>query len=403
MSVNLSPPSDDVPVLQVDPFDVAVLRDPYPFFKALREAGPVAWLAPYGIYATGRHAETTTVLSRWQQFTNAGGAGLADIRKPGNWRPASVILEVDPPAHTAVRGALQKILSPIVVRQWREKFQAEAEAMADQLVAKGRFDGMRDAAEAFVLQVFPPAVGIRIPRENAQAIGDMNFNAIGPNNELTKAAVTRAQPYMQWYEDSMKREAMLPGGFGELIHQAEDAGALQKGFAANLTRSFLRGGMDTTISGIGSALLALARDPAQWDLLRADPALVRNAFDEAIRHESPVQVMFRTTCEGAELGGVALAPDIKIAAFMGAANRDTRQWPDADRFDLRRPVAGQHLAFGSGPHVCIGQMIARLEAECLIGALARRVKRLRLAGEPVYRPVNTLRTLDSLPLEVEAG
>ncbi len=388
------------PALAVDPFDAAILRDPYPFFAELRDAGPVVWLEQHNIYATGRHAEVATVLSQWQQFTNAGGAGMADIRKPGNWRPASVILEVDPPGHTEVRAALQKILSPLIVRKWREKFQAEAERMADALVAGRTFDGMRDAAEAFVLEVFPPAVGIRIPRENAQAIGDMNFNAIGPNNVLTQAAVARAQPYMRWYEDSMKRSAMLPGGFGELIHQAEDAGALQKGFAANLTRSFLRGGMDTTISGIGAALQALARDPEQWALLRAEPALARNAFDEAIRFEAPVQVMFRTTCEGAELGGIQLKPDTKIAAFMGSANRDPRHWPDADRFDLRRQAAG-HLAFGHGAHVCIGQMIARLEAECLIGALARRAKTLTLAGTPEYRPVNTLRTLDSLPLSVE--
>ena len=388
------------PVLDIDPFTAETLTDPYPFFETLREAGSVVQLERYGIYATGRHAETATVLSQWQRFTNSGGAGLADIRQPGNWRPASVILEVDPPQHTEVRAALQKILSPIVVRQWREKFQARAEVMADALVAQREFDGMRDAAEAFVLSVFPPAVGIHIPRENAQAIGDMNFNAIGPNNELTQAAVARAQPYMQWYEDSMKRGAMLPGGFGELIYQAEDAGALPKGFAANLTRSFLRGGMDTTISGIGAALQALARDPAQWDLLRADPGLARNAFEEAIRFEAPVQVMFRTTREGAELGGVALKPDTKIAAFMGSANRDARKWPDAHVFDLRRPAGGQ-LAFGHGAHLCIGQMIARLEAECLIGALARRVRSITLAGEPAYRPINTLRILDRLPLRVE--
>lgn len=391
----------DLPVVHDDPFSVDILRDPYAFFCGLRDAGPVAWLEHHGIYATGRHTEVATVLSQWAQFTNEGGAGMADIRKPGNWRPASVILEVDPPGHTEVRAALQKILSPLVVRQWREKFQLAAEELADALVARREFDGARDAAEAFVLSVFPPAVGIHIPRENAQAIGDMNFNAIGPNNELTQAAVARAQPYMKWYEDSLKREAMLPGGFGELIHRAEDQGLLQTGFAANLTRSFLRGGMDTTISGIAAALQALARDPDQWALLRSDPSLARSAFDEAIRFEAPVQVMFRTTREGAELGGIALAPDTKIAAFIGAANRDVNKWPDADRFDLRRQGAGQHLAFGHGAHVCIGQMIARLEAECLLGALARRVKRLALAGPPVHRPVNTLRTLDRLPLVVK--
>ena len=389
-----------IPVIGTDPFTVETLTDPYPFFDTLREAGPVVWLERYGIYATGRHAETATVLSDWQHFTNSGGAGLADIRSPDNWRPASVILEVDPPQHTQVRAALQKILSPIVVRQWRERFTAHAESLADALVEKREFDGMHDAAEGFVLDVFPPAVGIRIPAENAQAIGDMNFNAIGPNNELTQAATARAQPYMKWYEDSLKREAILPGGFAELIHQAEDAGHLQPGFAANLTRSFLRGGMDTTISGIGAALLALARDPGQWALLRDDPAMARNVFEEAIRFQSPVQVMFRTTCEGAELGGIALKPNTKIAAFIGAANHDKRKWADADVFDLRRPPGGQ-LAFGHGAHLCIGQMIARLEAECLLSALARRVRSLTLAGEPAYRPINTLRILDRLPLRVE--
>lgn len=390
----------EIPVIDTDPFTVENLIDPYPFFENLRRAGGVVKLTHYGIYATGQYAETAKVLSHWKSFTNTGGAGLADIRMPGSWRPASVILEADPPQHTEVRATLQRILSPIVVRQWRESFQIRAEALADELVAKRNFDGIRDAAEAFVLSVFPPAIGIQIPRENAQAIGDMNFNAIGPNNELTQKATLRAQPYMKWYEDSMKREAMLPGGFGELIYQAEDEGDLQKGFAANLTRSFLRGGMDTTISGIGTALQALARDPTQWDLLRADPGLARNAFDEAIRYESPVQVMFRTTCDGAELAGVTLEPNTKIAAFIGAANRDINKWPDAAVFDLKREAGGQ-LAFGHGPHVCIGQMIARLEAECLLSALARRAHTITLAGQPVYRPINTLRTLERLPLRVE--
>jgi len=116
-----------------------------------------------------------------------------------------------------------------------------------------------------------------------------------------------------------------------------------------------------------------------------------------------VQVMFRTTREGCELGGVALEPDTKIAAFIGAANRDPRKWADADRFDVGRAAAGSQVAFGHGAHVCIGQMIARLEAECLIGALARRARTLRLDGTPVRRPINTLRILDRLPLAVEPG
>jgi cytochrome P450 len=158
---------------------------------------------------------------------------------------------------------------------------------------------------------------------------------------------------------------------------------------------------DTTISGIGAALQALARDLAQWQLLRDGPALLRQVFDEAIRFESPVQVMFRTTCDGAQLSGTDLHPGTKIAAFIGSAIRDPRKFERPDVFDLGRQVMGQHLAFGQGAHLCNGQMIARLEAECLMGALLRRARRLSLAGEPECRPVNTLRILDSLRMRVE--
>jgi hypothetical protein len=95
-----------------------------------------------------------------------------------------------------------------------------------------------------------------------------------------------------------------------------------------------------------------------------------------------------------------MEPGTKIAAFIGSANRDAGKFERPDVFDLKRQATG-HVAFGQGAHVCIGEMIARLEAECLIGALLRRVRSLSMAGEPEYRPVNTLRILDRLPLRVE--
>jgi 4-methoxybenzoate monooxygenase (O-demethylating) len=95
-----------------------------------------------------------------------------------------------------------------------------------------------------------------------------------------------------------------------------------------------------------------------------------------------------------------LAGDVKVGNFMGAANRDPRKFDDPDSFDIERDAAGVHLALGTGPHICIGQMIARLEAECILGALARRVERIEPTGEPEYRLVNTLRTLDRLPIRL---
>jgi cytochrome P450 len=390
----------DPPVLDVDPFTDENIENPYPFFEQLREAGPVACIKPYGMYAVGRYDEVTQVIADHVRFTTTGGIGMSDIRKPGAWRPPSPITEIDPPEHTGVRAALQKILSPLVVREWREDFQKEAEVVAERVLDQREIDGVSDIVEAFVLTVFPRALGVVVPPERLVVTGELNFNQLGPNNERLQRALKRAEPILEWYADQLKRDRMVPGGFGEKIFEAEDRGEFAPGTGALQVRSFFRAGVDTTIAGIGFTLNQLARHADQYDTVRADPAKIKNAFEEAIRHESPAMVLFRTTAGEVELSGYRLAADTKVAFYPGAANRDPRKWKQPERFDINRQVAGAHRAFGFGAHVCIGQMIARLEAECILGALVRRVKRIEPAGEARYRLVNTLRTLDSLPLRI---
>jgi cytochrome P450 len=395
-----TPVFTEAPALDIDPFTEAVLADPYPFHELLRDTGPVVRLTTYDIYATGRYDEVKTVLADHERFMTSAGTGMYDLRKPGAWRPKSPLLETDPPEHTQLRTVLTRIISPLVVRQWRADFEDEAERVAERAVALGEFDAVSEIAERFVLTVFPRSIGVDIPHDNAVAVGDMNFNAIGPNNEIFKRSLKKVEPILEWYQKSFQRESMQPGGFGEAIYKAQDAGELPADSAPGLVRSFIRGGMDTTIAGIGFSLNQLARNPDQWARVHGNPALVRGAFEEAIRHESPSQTQFRTTTQDTVLGGVRLNADTKVAIFMGAANRDPRFWERPDAYDLGRQTAGVHLAFGSGAHVCIGQMIARLEGEIILAALARRAKTIELADEPSYRIINTLRTLKRLPLRV---
>jgi cytochrome P450 len=390
------------PTLDVDPFSDEVLTDPYPFFQLLRDIGPVAYIKQYGYYAVGRYAEVTTVASDFKRFTSEGGVGLSDIRKPDAWRQKSPITEIDPPEHTGIRAALQKILSPRVIRQWRNAFEANAASVAERVFDLRDVDGVRDIAEAFVLGAFPHLLGIDVPPERLIITGELNFNQLGPNNERLQRALKRAEPIMEWYAEQLKRENMLPGGFGEKIYEAEDRGEFAPGTAAAQVRSFFRAGVDTTIASIGLTLNQLARHPAQFELVKADSGKVRNAFEEGVRFESPAQVMFRTTTHDVELSGYRLEDNTKVGYYAGSANRDPRQWSDPDRFDVTRQVIGAHRAFGYGAHVCIGQMIARLEAECILGAIVSRAKSIELRGEPKYRLVNTLRTLDKLPLRVNA-
>jgi 4-methoxybenzoate monooxygenase (O-demethylating) len=389
--------------LDIDPYSEENILNPRPFQEALRETGPIVLLKRYDMYAVGRYEEVRTVLSDYKRFTTTGGIGMSDIRKPGAWRSASPITEVDPPQHTGVRAALTKVISPIVIRRWREIFLAEAELVADRVVERGDVDGVKDIAEAYVLKVFPDALGVDLPREHFLAIGEMNFNQQGPQNEIYHRSMEKVAPILPLYQNAFQREATIPGGFAEKIFEAEDAGDFAPGTAPLQVRSFLRAGVDTTIAGIGHTLHFLARHPDQFAQVLADQTKSRGAFEEAIRLESPAANLFRTTACDTELSGVRLKGDVKVAMFMGAGNRDPRKWPDADKFDLNRQSAGVHLALGAGDHICIGQMIARLEAECILSAIAKRVRSIELAGEPAYKVVNTLRTLHHLPLRLKRG
>jgi len=160
-----------------------------------------------------------------------------------------------------------------------------------------------------------------------------------------------------------------------------------------LTISFLTAGIDTTVNGIAAAIYALASHPEQWSILRQEPSWAKLAFEEALRWESPVQTFFRTTTRDVVVAGAHIPEGEKVLLFLGAANRDP------DRFDIKHNSSG-HVEFGMGIHRCIGLPVARLEAEIILTALAQRVERIEITGQPQRRLNNTLRAWNSLPVTV---
>jgi 4-methoxybenzoate monooxygenase (O-demethylating) len=241
-----------------------------------------------------------------------------------------------------------------------------------------------------------------VPAEGRECLlpfSNMLFNSFGPENEIFRQSIIESERVVKQLFAQCERASLSPDGFGAQIYQAADEGRISHDKAPALVRSVLSAGFDTTVAGLGNAIYAFAINPDQWQLLREDAALQRSAFDEIIRWEAPVQTFFRTTSQAVEIEGVHLNPDEKVLLFLGAANRDPRRWDNPDRFDLRRQTMG-HVAFGSGIHVCVGMMVARLEAELLFGAFAKRVARFALLREPTRRRNNTLRTFASLPVRV---
>jgi len=388
------------PVSTVDPFSHQFLRDPYPHHEAMREAGPVVWLEHYGVWAMARHQEVRDTLTDWQSYCSGAGVGLSDFRKEPPWRPPSIILEADPPLHTRTRAVLTRILLPAAINVLRTWFEREAEALVARLVEQREFDGIADLAEAYPVKVFPDAVGIsEHGRENLLPYGSMVFNGFGPRNDLFHAAMANAGPVREWIMANCSRAALTPDGLGMQIFEAVETGELTEDEAGMLVRSFLSAGIDTTVYSLGNALHCFAANPAQWTILRENPKLIRGAFEEVLRFESPVQCFFRTTTREVDVGGVRLGDGDKVLLVFGAANRDPRRWDNPNTFDVTRRAAG-HMTFGTGIHGCVGQAVARLEAEAVFSALARRVASFELTGEPTRRLNNLLRGFDTLPLRI---
>ncbi len=169
--------------------------------------------------------------------------------------------------------------------------------------------------------------------------------------------------------------------------------------AGLLVRSLLSAGLDTTVHSLGHAIHCFADWPGEYATLRAEPTRIAGVLDEVVRYTSPVQPFFRTTPREVEVDGTTLPDGAKVLLFLAAANRDPRRWDEPDRFDVRRKAIG-HVGFGAGIHMCVGQMLAKLEADALLAEVSRRFASIERVGEPRFRLNNTLRGLASLPVRV---
>jgi cytochrome P450 len=390
-------------IIELDPFSEDVLRHPHTFDRAALDGGTVLYLPQYDLWALARYDHVKAAFADWRRFSSAAGTGLTHIKRQANWRKPSVILETDPPEHGRYRKIMANVLTGATLRQIRERFTDAADDLVTGLAARGRFDAATDLAEVFPFIVVPEMLGL--PKENRDLMlvySELNFNAMGPSNSLQQRSREKAVPIIEEVMRLCRREHLAPDGLGARIYDECAAVGVSEDDAATLVRTFFSASMDTTMNAIGFAVQALAESPDQWRRVRERPELVKAVFDEALRFAAPSPYIGRTTTCDVEIDGVVIPADSKVLLLLGAANHDPRKFPDPDRFDLDRNSSG-HVAFGIGIHACIGQMVAKLEAELALDALVRHVATIRPAGEPVYQLNNWLRGLASYPVEVEAA
>jgi len=362
-----------------DPFSAAAVRDARAVDDRLRELAPAVKLARENITLLTRYEQVSAGLRDWKTFSSAS----RPWHDPNSVRP-ELLLTDDPPKHTAVRAVIAEALSPKALAKMGEAFRADADALVLRLKAKSgtTIDAMAEITRPFVYKVLPDLLGIPLEgRENMYAFGNMVWATLGPVNELFHAAMKDTGRVSEWVQRCCRRENLTPGSLGMQMFLAADRGEITPDEAMLLVGILLSAAADTTVMTLGSAIRAFALFPEQYQRVRADVSLVRAAFEESLRWDSPSRMAGRITTGEVEIEGVAIPKGERCGLMFAAANRDPRQWSHPEDFNVLRDNRG-HLGWGQGIHACVGRVLAGLEAEALLGAVARHIRSFEAAGEP---------------------
>ncbi len=379
-----------------DMFGPEACHDPRPYDTMIREAGPVVYIPQYDVWATGRHDPIELMMRDWKTFSSAN----PPFAEPGRM----ILLSEDPPDHQRIRTVVSRAMSPSVLRRMQDAFEQGAEETVQRLLDApgGLVDGYTDLAKAYILKVFPAAIGLGDKnREMLVRFGHAQFNMFGPKNEIYRESMAEAAEVFEWVAINCKRDAVQPGGICMAMYEAADAGDITQEEAEMLVQVLYSAGSDTTIYTIGNVVRALAENPSQYQLLRSNvEEYAQRAFEEGIRYDNPARFTRRRATVDTDVDGVTVPAEAGILLLHMPAGRDPRRWENPEVYDITRDVVGKHLGLGFGVHACVGARVARLEGVSLLSALARHFESIEVVGEPHTTTNMAVHGLESLPLRL---
>jgi len=395
--------------LELDVTSTEVVADPYPYFARARAAGAVQWHEGLGMWLTFTHAAANQVLR-----TRTLGR-LWVPRWPSEPMPffelihVHSLLENEPPTHTRLRRLVAGAFARGHVERLRPRVAELAGRLADGVADAGSDGSAVDLialyAEPLPVQVIAELLGVPesdwpLLRPWSNAIVKMYEYAVTP--EQREAAETASREFVEYLRDVVVQRRARPGDdlVSSLIAETDsDGGRLTEDELVTTCTLLLNAGHEATVNVVGNGVTALLRHDDQLAALRADPTLVPPAVEELIRYDSPLQLFERTAIEDTPVGDVVVEQGQKIAALLGAANRDPAAFDEPDRFDVAR-ADNPHLGFGAGIHFCVGAPLARVELQSSLSTLLGRFPRLALAADPQRRPEFVIRGVRSLPVTV---
>lgn len=367
----------NVPTSDWDPYSDEALLDPWPGYAALREAGPTVWLNRHQMLAMTRHSSAKSVLNDVEAWSSAEGVMMNDVM---NQVLKGGTLCSDGDTHEAQRRVIIRPVRPIALKKLQDEITAEAEELVERLTKQGSFDAATELAHHLPLVVVSNLIGLpKEGRERMLVWASEMFNCFGPDNERTRHAMPVLEEMMGYATTQAVRGKLKEGSWAEALHDAADRGEIAREAVPVMMIDYFGPSLDTAIFAIANAVHLFATHPAQWDLVRKDLSLLPGAINETLRMEAPIQDFSRFAMTDYDLDGVTIPAGTRAIVFYGSANRDEREYPDPDRFDVtRNPTT--HLSFGSGPHQCVGMNLAKMEMLALFTALASRVERFEITN-----------------------
>jgi cytochrome P450 len=413
---------ESIAEITFDPFTAYELPDPYPAYRALRDAAPVHYIEDSDLWVVTRYADCTEVLRDPEVFSSKLGmrSALSESRRKlhdeetsadafgmGSVEDLRILIAIDPPDHVRLRRLLSRPFTPKVIglhENWMRPLCEECFAEFLAADANGDADWVRDFTWPFPVLVIGQLMGI--PASRREDFKRWSDDLIGTFVGGTVPSESRLEGLLEmaaFFGETIERRRLEPGEdlISMLIHRTEaDEDPLTADELVMFCVLLLVAGNETTTNLLSNVMKVVANDVGLLRSLREAPDLISGAVEEALRYESPVQAIPRGTTRPTELGGTSLPEGSILLAYMGAANRDERHYGDPDRFDVHRNPT-DHLGFGSGIHLCLGAPLARLEARIAMETLTRYVLDIEMTAPPIPTGGLLLRGASSMPVRLE--
>ena len=391
------------PDVYYDPYDFEIDTDPYPVWKRLRDESPLYYNERYDFYAVSRFDDVERGFVDWRTYVSSKGTVLELIKSGMQMPPGTIIFE-DPPAHDIHRSLLTRVFTPRKMAAIEPKVRAFCARSLDPLVGAGGFDFIRDLGAQMPMRTIGMLLGI--PEEDQEAIRDtIDAGLRLEEGAMPEVSMERAEEqglrfaeYIEWREKHPSDDLMTELLRAEFEDESGTRRRLSREEVLGFVNLIAAAGNETTTRLIGWTGKLLAEDPAQRAELVEHREWIPNAIEEILRFESPSPVNARFVSQAVELYGRIVPAGSAMLLLNGSANRDERQFPDGDRFDIHRNI-DHHLAFGYGIHFCLGAALARLEGRVALDEVLKRFPTWEVDWDhAVQARTSTVRGWERLPV-----